>query len=193
VVGTVGVISRRKGSDVFVAAAERVRRQRPGVEFRMIGSFPDDFEANWARAVLARAADAGVTHMAEADVFAEFASWDIFVLPSRTDPFPLVVLEAMASGLPVVGARSDGIPEQLAPGTGVLVEPDAPDALAQAIIDLCDDPLQRQRIGAAARERVAANFSAEAQSHELERAYRSTIGRSLPGRRAQAHAPDARA
>ena len=48
-------------------------------------------------------------------MFERLARWDAFVLPSRSDPFPISMLEAMASGLPVVGTRRDGIAEQSRP------------------------------------------------------------------------------
>jgi glycosyltransferase involved in cell wall biosynthesis len=170
VVGTVGWICRRKGSDLFVEAARLVRERRPEVEFRLVGEHRDTPERPWAGQVLARAREAGVVHVPHADTFAELAGWDVFVLPSRADPFPLVVLEAMASGVPPVCTRVDGMAEQIAPGTGVLTAPEDPAALADGILAaLADDGT----MGRAARERVTGRFLAEHQAARLDQLYRA--------------------
>ena len=177
-VGTVGVISRRKGSDIFVEAARIVRERDPGIEFRMIGAPTDPLDARWAEDVLARAAEVGVDHVPRADVPERLAEWDVFALPSRRDPFPIAMLEAMGSGLPVVGTRVDGIEEQLAGGSGLLVEPEAPESLADAILRLRDAPAERHRLGASARRRVAEAFTLEHQAEGIDRAYRAALGKA---------------
>ena len=78
------------------------------------------------------------------------------------DPFPLVLLEAMAFGLPTVSTRSCGIPEMVQDGlTGTLVEPGDVDALAGALIDTLSDPGAARRAGAAGRRRVEQLFTWE--------------------------------
>ena len=99
----------------------------------MVGATAEEVDAAWASGVIFDARRVGVTHLPSAEVFERLASWDAFVLPSRADPFPIAMLEGMASGLPVIGARRDGITEQLVPGSGLLVEPEDPRALADAI------------------------------------------------------------
>jgi glycosyltransferase involved in cell wall biosynthesis len=177
VVGTVGVVSRRKGTDLFVKAARIVRERRPEIEFRLVGSPTDPLDAEWAAGVLRGAAEAGVAHVPRADVLAAFREWDVFVLPSRHDPFPISMLEAMGSGLPVVGTRVDGLAEQIAPGTGTLVPPEDPAALADAILALCDaGPDARRQIGDAARRRVLENFTIPHQVEQMHAAYLATAG-----------------
>jgi glycosyltransferase involved in cell wall biosynthesis len=175
VVGTVGVISRRKGSDVFVEAAERLRASGR-FAFEMVGAPDDPLDREWGGRVLSRARVAGIEHLASADVEARMRGWDAFVLPSRRDPFPLAMLEAMGLGLPAIGARVDGIPEQLAPGTGLLVAPGDPAALAAAIEHLAAvDPAEREAMGALARARVAAEFSLDRLVEGTDRVYRATL------------------
>jgi glycosyltransferase involved in cell wall biosynthesis len=176
VIGTLGTICRRKGSDLFLAAAESVRSEREDIEFRMAGSVVPGGEQEWARGVVDVALRRGVQHKPWVDSFAELAEWDIFVLASRRDPFPLAVLEAMAMGLAVVGTRVDGVPEQLGEDAGLLVEPGDADAIAAAVLRLADSPDLRASLGAAARRRVERKFTLEQQVAGLERFYYAALG-----------------
>ncbi len=182
-VGTVAVVSKRKGSDLFVEAAQQLRR-RNGAQYRfeMVGPPSELVDREWARDVLERATVAGIEHIPSADVFERFRSWDAFVLPSRADPFPLSMLEAMASGLPVVGSRRDGIAEQITDGTGLLVEPEDPGALADAIAWMAAQPAStRQRMGSAARGRVTASFTLAHHAAAMDEAYRATLANRARG------------
>jgi glycosyltransferase involved in cell wall biosynthesis len=87
---------------------------------------------------------------------------DIFVLPTRLDFAPFAVLEAMASGLPVVSTRLGGIPELVEDGvTGWLIDPSSVSALHEALQQLVDDPDTCLKMGVTARERVEASYDAE--------------------------------
>ena len=177
VVGTVGVIARRKGVDVFLDAAELAARRGMPVEFRLVGSPTDPLDAAWGRGIPGRAAALGIRHLPSADVGKELAGWDAFALASRHDPFPISMLEAMAHARPVIGARVDGIAEQITPDAGLLVEPESGTALADAIAVLAEMPAgRRAEMGAAARRR-AAEFSVERQAQALDAVYERVLGR----------------
>ncbi len=177
-IGTVAVVSTRKGSDLFVEAA-RLLRQRSGnghYSFEMVGAASDAIEREWALDLIREAQKIGISHIPQTDVFERLREWDVFVLPSRADPFPIAMLEAMGSGLPVIGARRDGIAEQVAPGAGLLVEPEDPRALADAIAWVSSQSIEvRSRIGERARRLVAQNFTLEHQAIALGRAYEATL------------------
>jgi glycosyltransferase involved in cell wall biosynthesis len=175
VVGVLGNVTRRKGTDVFVAAAELVRRELPQAEFRIVGPCPDGPERPWAEAVVARATASGMRHGVTSDPFSELADWDVLALPSRSEPFGLVLTEAMAIGLPVVATRIDGPREIVTPETGLLVDVDDARGLADAILELARDPARRARMGAAGRARVASSFGVERQAESIDRAYRETL------------------
>ncbi|HYP47929.1 MAG TPA: glycosyltransferase family 4 protein, partial [Thermoleophilaceae bacterium] len=162
VVGTMGTVCKRKGSDLFVEAAQRVRSEHEGIEFRMAGNLVVGGERPWAEEVVREAARNHIDHRPWVDSFKELSDWDIVVLPARSDPFPLVVLEAMALGKPVVATRVGGIPEQLGDGAaGVLAEPEDPGSIASAVLTLARDPDLRASLGAAARSRAETMFSLE--------------------------------
>ena len=96
-------------------------------------------------------------------VAARVRAADLYVHATRADNHPLAVLEALASGVPVVASRVGGIPEQLSEETGVLVEPGDPHGLAASIAELLDDPDRRARMGAAAAADARARFSLDRQ------------------------------
>ena len=180
VVGTLGTVSRRKGSDVFLAASRLVRSELGEVEFRMVGDLVVGGEQPWARAVLDDAQRDGVLHRHGVEPYAELAEWDVFVLPSRIDPCPLAVLEAMASGLPVVASRVGGIPEEVGDEGGLLVEPEDVDGIAAAVIRLAAEPDLRASLGAAGRRRIERLFTLERQAEGLDAAYRAALAGEAP-------------
>jgi glycogen(starch) synthase len=94
--------------------------------------------------------------VSRADLLGEYASADLLVLPSLFDSFPVVVVEAMAAGLPVVATRVGGVPEIVGEGeTGLLVPPGDPDRLAEALLVVLSDPVTRVRWGEEGRRRSA--------------------------------------
>lgn len=98
---------------------------------------------------------------------------NIGLMPSTyQEPFGLVALEMMASGLPVVAYRVGGIPESIVNGeTGFLVENKRPERLAEAIEKLLDDEKLRRQMGEAARQRVEENFTWEKHVDKLLEVY----------------------
>ena len=100
---------------------------------------------------------------------------DLFVFPTRADTLPLVVLEAMVSNLPVVSTTVGGIPYEVTPDTGMLVEPGDPVALARALDHLCANPPLRRQMGDAARARVLKTFDWELSARQAVDIYREII------------------
>lgn len=92
---------------------------------------------------------------------------DIFCCPSIfNDPFPMALLEAMACGLPVVASAAGGIPEQLAHGGGIMVPPDDPEALANALQRLLEDASYRERLGNEALRASRSHFLWDNTRHQ---------------------------
>ena len=97
---------------------------------------------------------------------------DVVALPSLTEGFSNVIIEAGAAGRPVVATRVGGNPEAIVEGeTGLLVPPRDPAALGEAINTLLADPDRRQRMGAAARRRVHELYTVERMVERWEKLY----------------------
>lgn len=181
VIGACGHATERKGPDLWLEIAGRVHRERPNTRFVWVGRDGERFAATPA----ARDLGAAVRFTGEsATAVAEMAEFDLFTLPSRHDTFPLVVLEAMALGLPVVAFDAGGARRQVA-DTGAIVPAGDLDAFAAAIVDLIDDPDRRARMGAAAHRRVTELFDVSRFRPEVRRiAARARAGGGPIGREA---------
>jgi glycosyltransferase involved in cell wall biosynthesis len=188
IVGTVGYVSRAKGTDVFLRAAELALAQRPALAFEHVGQprlWGDDaFDATIEAAAAAPIVRDALRLLGRAAVDEALARWSLFVLSSRTEGFPLSTLEAMAAGLPVVATAVGGVPEQIRHlETGVLVASDDPAQIAGWIVRLHDDAALRERLGEAARAHVLRSFTLSAQAEGLGGAYELAIRRAGARRR----------
>lgn len=106
------------------------------------------------------------------------AALDLYVAASRKEGLPLAVLEAMAAGLAVVATDVPGHRDVVAPGeTGLLVAPEDPAALAEAVATLLSDPPRRKSLGQAGRERVRQEFGVRAMVDATAAVYRRAAGR----------------
>jgi glycosyltransferase involved in cell wall biosynthesis len=105
-------------------------------------------------------------------------AFDVFVLASRQpEPFGLVVLEAMATGRPVIATAHGGPLDIIHDGRdGELVPPGDAAAMAKAILAFVADPDRRARVGALARARVSESFTAEQYVAGIDAVYREVLG-----------------
>ncbi len=141
----------RKGGLVLLEAFREVRRVLPDAQLQLVGTDPRVPSQDGVQ-VFGRIRDRSVIEQL-------YRSASVFALPSYFDPFPLVLMEAMAFGLPVVSTRSCGIPEIVQDGrTGTLIDAGDVDALAAALIGTLSDPAAARRAGRAGRARVERKF-----------------------------------
>jgi glycosyltransferase involved in cell wall biosynthesis len=193
VVGTVGYVSRTKGTDIFLSAAELALRQRQELCFEHLGQprlWGDDaFDTAIEEMAATSPLRESLTLLGRVPVADALARWSIFVLASRAEGFPLSTLEAMAAGVPVIATAVGGVPEQLRHlETGILVAPDRPAEIADWIVRLHDDDSLRARLGDAARAHVRASCTLAAQAEGLDRAYDLALRRAAALRRLRARA-----
>jgi glycosyltransferase involved in cell wall biosynthesis len=173
---TVANLRPEKAHEVLFDAASLVLRRCPETEFVIAGDGPRRQELESVAA--ARGIASRVQFIGHADdVPSLLASSDLFVLPSRSEAFPNSVLEAMASGLPIVASRVGGIVELIEnQRTGVLVPPDDPRALGHAILDLIQWRSHAARLGHAARAEVEARYSWDRMIAAFEHLYVEQVG-----------------
>ena len=181
IVAVVGRIMRRKGLDVFIRAMAQVVRQQPQAHGLIIGG-EDSAESGLAAELQALTRQLGVAdhihfagHRTDAPRLL-LASDLLCFVPTLPEPFGRTLIEGMAAGLPVIGARSGAIPDIIVENeTGLLVPPGDVDAQAQAIVQLLADPDQARALGAAGKRRAAAKYSIEQQIKQLTELYDSVI------------------
>lgn len=171
---SVGRLEHVKGHDVLLHAFARVVDRDPRARLTLVG---DGDEAS----PLARLADEldlreNVTFAGGLDrdsIRDALRDGDIFVMPSRSEGLPIALLEAMACGLPCVASAVGGIPDLLQ-DCGMVVPPDRPEALADALLDLASRPSRMRALGRAARE-TALGFSQRRAVAAYETVYRAAL------------------
>jgi glycosyltransferase involved in cell wall biosynthesis len=181
-VGLVGRIKlRRKGQDVFVKAVAQVTGRFPEARFLIIGSpFPgnEDHLEQLQRMIGELGVGDRVLCTGDVgDIKAAYGALDVTVLPTTLpEPFGGVVVESMAMGKPVIATRLGGSVEQVEDGvSGLLVTPDDPAALADAMARLLSDPQLRAEMGARAKERFLKCFEFEPFYAQITQLYSELI------------------
>ena len=103
--------------------------------------------------------------------------WDVFVMPSLEEGFPIAALDAMAAGLPVIASSVGGIPELVVDGeTGWLVPPADVEALVSRLRPMLRSPEQRRSMGAAAQARARERFNIAQMTENFSRLYDELLG-----------------
>ena len=168
----IGRISKEKDLERLNNVMVLVRKQVPGARLGIVGGGPylqklqESFDPSFTTFT---------GYLSGEELASAFASGDVFVFPSATETLGLVALESFASAVPVVGTNAGGIPFVIDEGkTGHLIPADGSDEdWARAVIDLLQDPVRREKMGAAARkeaEKYSWRESTEALVHAYQKA-----------------------
>jgi glycosyltransferase involved in cell wall biosynthesis len=180
----VALVRPRKGIENLLDALALLRVQGLPVRLRVVGPFESPAYESQLKDY---AGHLGVADAVEwtgfvADVNAALRQADLLVLPSLFgEGLPMVVLEAMACGLPVVGTRVEGVPEAIGDGlSGLLAEPNDPADLARAIARIVSGELSWADLSRHARARQVEQFSDSCMAAGVATVYRAVLGLSAP-------------
>lgn len=175
VAAVVGTLKKQKGHQYLIEAAASIVRQCPNWHLLVIGDgeLREELQAQSERLGLGKH-----IHFLgnRGDVPDLLAASDLFVLPSLWEGLPMALIEAMASGLPIVATEVSGTVQVMVSGeTGILVSPGDAQKLTEAILRLVSDPEQALAMGVAARCRVEEEFSAQKQALEHLALYHGSL------------------
>lgn len=169
--GTIGRLHPQKGVDILLRALPELKGPFPGLKTLVVGQGPAQAALQALAAELDLAQDVIFTGL-RGDAPAILAALDLFVLASRWEGMPNVVLEAFAAGKAVVATRVGAVAELVQDGeTGILAPAEDPSALARAIGTLLADAPARARLAAAGRAWVAKEFSLETMVRRTQELY----------------------
>jgi len=171
----VGALSLRKGLMYLVEAIPRIVREIPNVKFVFVGKGEQKY---YLKNLLVRL---GVKEHVFFEGFVPesllpqyYAAADVFAFPTLKEGYPLVCLESMACGTPVVATKLRNI-STLVGDTGILVEERNPSQLAKGIVQLLEEPTLRERLGRRAEKRVEENFTWDKISNHLMQIYEEVM------------------
>jgi glycosyltransferase involved in cell wall biosynthesis len=183
VVGIIGAIDERKRIELFLSVAKEIKRNNLGVKFLIVGdtygNTPKDEEYKKRLFMLNKALrledDVVFTGFQEntSDLLSLF---DVFLLTSKRDPLPGVIIEAMAAGKPVVSSAVDGVPELVIEGeTGFLIKSDNPIDYANKVLYLLANETMRKEMGAAGKRRAVSLFAVQEHAKAFMTFYSSLL------------------
>lgn len=182
VVGMIARLAPQKGIATFIRAAALLADGHPEVVLILAGDGPLRDEAHTLRRELALE---NRLHLCQEVVSPRelIAALDILVVASTSEGSSVVAMEAMSAGKPVVATAVGGVPEVVADGqTGLLVEPEDPEALAAAVRSLLDDPERAREFGDQGRRRAAQLFDLRLMLERTRAVYADLIREQIPPR-----------
>jgi len=175
----VALLRPRKGLEVLLEALSVLHRRGMSVRLRVIGEFET---SQYQQRIRQTAFDLGVSQLIEwrgfrNDVNAELDQLDLLILPSLlAEGMPMVVLEAMAAGVPPVGSRVDGIADVICDGhDGLLCEPNSAESLAQTLTEVISGKHDWQSLSRNAVINHADRFSDTAMAAGVAAVYRQVL------------------
>jgi glycosyltransferase involved in cell wall biosynthesis len=181
VVGWIGRMTSIKHLPDVLAAFARLREKRVDARLVLVGDGPDRED------VEQRAHELGIARFTlylgyQRDIAPYYALFDALLLPSGNEGTPVVAIESLAAGTPVVATRVGGIPDVVSDGVdGLLAEPGDVEELAAALEKLAHDAGLRERMGLAGRERTLPRYRVERLVGDVDALYRELLAeRGLP-------------
>jgi glycosyltransferase involved in cell wall biosynthesis len=183
IVGMVARLAPNKGQTNFLHAVPKVLAELPNTQFVIVGDVTSEtsWEIEYRESLHRLAEQLGLKDIVHflgkrLDIYPVLQAFDIFVHPASSDILPTVVFQAMAVGKPVVATSVGGLPEIVGHNvTGIIVPPERPKLLAEAIIRLLRNRDESHKMGVAARTFACSKFSCEKYVENTERIYRELL------------------
>ncbi len=174
-----GNVREEKGFEDLLDAVERLGKREPDRPFLCLvaGNLPD---TPYARRIRRQRDERGLGRTVRLlgfrdDGDALRAAADAFVLSSRSEGMPMVILEAMMAELPIVATRVGGVPDVLDPDAGLLVATHSPDELAGSMAEVLAKESLRKRLAGNARQKAVEHFSVRSMADQYRRVYTITL------------------
>jgi len=179
-IGTIGRLQEGKGHLEFLDMAEAIHKEFPNTKFLIVGEATrgEEFRAEkiYERIRQVNLGDNLILAGFRKDIPAVLSAMDIFAFPSRAEAFGLVLIEAMAAGLPVVSTKSDGVLDIVQDEeTGLLVERQNSKQLTDAVKRLIIDVDKRQKFARAGKRKIAKEFTMQKMIEEIEKIYQECM------------------
>lgn len=184
VLGMVGRVTTEKGQHTFIRSLQAVFERQSDACALIVGDVVIDGTQEYLKQLKRMVSELGLsanvlfTGFVE-DTPAVYDSIDLLVMPSVAEPFGRVLIEAMAMQKPVIATRAGGalevVDEEV---TGLLVPPDRPDSLAEAIMRIMGNEVLGKKMGVQGRKRVERLFSSKQNVARTESIYQDILGRS---------------
>lgn len=177
IAGVVGRFDPKKGQDVLVRAAKQVHSRGHTLHLLFVGDETMNEQNGYLQTVRRIVADMGLQQYVHFYPFLDaiesaYAAMDIFVLTSHSETYGMVTIEAMASELPIIATDSGGTPGIIANGVnGLLVPPEEPAGLAEALCQLIEDPELSRRLAQQAGIDAVSTYSNESQCWQFEQLF----------------------
>ena len=179
VIGAVGKITKQKGYDTLIKAFRIVNNEKPELKLEIIGEVNSQGNKNYCDEIFKIVSDFKLDDsivfknvLPYNEVFKHMSKWKIFILSSEYEGFGLVIVEAMASGTPVIASKVGAVPEIITDNeTGILFKPMDYGDLADKIIKLIDDRESRRKISDNAKKYIVQKFEMSRMIKELDDIY----------------------
>jgi glycosyltransferase involved in cell wall biosynthesis len=171
---SVGELTARKGPDILFDAVRRLSQRCPGLELHMMGD--GDMAGELGRK--AESCSFNITfHGFVRDPYASLSRYDVFCLASRSDNFPVAIIEAMLASLPIVATDVGGIPELVRNGEcGILAGAESSVELSDALVRMIEAGSEsRRRMGASGERYARTHFSIDRIVDQFEQVYRNAM------------------
>jgi len=176
IVGISGGLKPVKNHKLFLKAAAEVSKKIPDVKFVITGEGSEKEKLKILSSKLGLNDKIVFTGFVD-DIYSVMAAFDIFILTSFSEGQPVIILEAMALGKPVIATAVGGVPELIKNGeNGILVPSDDVRSLSVSIIDLLQNEHKRKKIALAGRKMVEDNYNIKQMVNQLERLYLKVFG-----------------